>query len=168
MTDTDITKFRPLGSKDQDRESDEQSVTETIDLTSMFTRDVSSSGSFDLSGFRVSTVGKLLDAIPIPALLVGASSTIIFANQACRKLSAHKDQLLGVNFASLFLDSGAGTQAESAIEKVFIHKIPLVFEANLGSGKRSLQGRLHLRPIKVGRQRAVMVIIEDLWKEEES
>lgn len=167
MTDNDMTKFRPLAPKDHDRESDEQSVTETIDLTSMFTRDVSSSGSFDLRGFRVSTVGKLLDAIPIPALLVGASCTVMFANQACRKLSGHKDQLLGTNFSSLFLDSGTGGHAESAIEKVFIHKIPLVFEAMVGSQKRSIQGRLHLRPIKVGKQRAVMVIIEEMGTEKE-
>lgn len=167
MTDNDLTKFRPLGPKDHDRETDEQSVTETIDLTSMFTRDVSSSGSFDLRGFRVSTVGKLLNAIPIPALLVGSSCVVMFANQACRKISVQKDQLLGMNFSSLFSESSAGTQAESAIEKVFIHKIPLVFEANMGSTKSSLKGRLHLRPIKVGKQRAVMVIIEDMGKEKE-
>jgi two-component system, cell cycle sensor histidine kinase and response regulator CckA len=162
MTEKDTTTFRPLARKDQDRESDLQSVTETIDLTSMFTPDVSSSGSFDLRGLRVSTVGKLLDAIPIPALLVGSSCVVMFANQACRKISVQKDQLLGMNFASLFLDSGAGIQAESAIEKAFNHKIPLVFEALVGSAKSSVQGRLHLRPIKVGRQRAVMVIIEDM------
>ncbi len=134
----------------------------------MFTRDVSSSGSFDLRGFRVSTVGKLLDAIPIPALLVDPYRTIIFANQACAKVTAHPDKLLGSSFSSLFVDSAAGAQAESSIEKVFTHKIPLVFEAVLGAAKTRLQGRLHLRPVRMGGQRVVMVIIEDLRAAEES
>ncbi len=168
MTDEDLTKFRPLGAVNQESVPDEQTPTETIDLTSMFTQDVSTSGSFDLRGFRVSTVGKLLDAIPIPALLVDDSCAIVFANQACKKVTAHHDRLPGTSFSSLFLDSGAGAQADASIEKVFTHKIPLVFEGILGSEKTKLQGRLHLRPIRMGGQKSVMVIIEDVGTEREA
>ena len=43
---------------------------ETIDLSALFTDDVSSSGSFDLRRSRLSPFEKLLQAIPIPTLLV--------------------------------------------------------------------------------------------------
>ncbi len=165
MTDEDLTTISPICAENEDCIFDLQTPTETIDLTSMFARDVSSSGRLDLRGFRVSTVGKLLDAIPIPALLVDTYCTIVFANQACAKVTAHPDKLLGSSFSSLFVDSAAGAQAESSVEKVSTHKIPLVFEAVLGTAKIRLQGRLHLRPIRMGRQRVVMVIIEDLRAE---
>jgi len=45
-----------------------EEATQTIDLSSLLTRDTTSSGSFDIRGQIWSTTfGKLLQALPIPA-----------------------------------------------------------------------------------------------------
>ncbi len=45
--------------------------TESIELKSLFTRDVSASGSFDMrEGIWATTFGKVIQALPIPAFLI--------------------------------------------------------------------------------------------------
>src|SRR5271157_508698 len=50
--------------------------TETIDLNSLFSKDVTSSGSFDLRRVRFASFGKLLQVLSAPTLLIGRSHTI--------------------------------------------------------------------------------------------
>ena len=58
--------------------------TQTIDLGNLFTKDVTSSGSFDVRGdIWASTFGKLLQSLPIPALLVDRHHKVI--GQAIRR-----------------------------------------------------------------------------------
>jgi hypothetical protein len=44
--------------------------TQTIDLQSLLTSDVGQSGVFDLSDVGSTSFGKLLDALPVPVLLI--------------------------------------------------------------------------------------------------
>ncbi len=60
--------------------------TESIDVASLLTEDVTSSGSFDVSQFGSTSLGKLMQALPIPALLVDRTHRIVFANQASGKI----------------------------------------------------------------------------------
>ena len=73
---------------------------ETIDVNSLFTRDVSSSGSFDLRSVRASTFGKLMEAQPVPSLLLDESGKITFANQAWSKMDCDSDALPGNYFTT--------------------------------------------------------------------
>ncbi len=58
-------------------------ATQSIDLADLLTRDVSSSGSFDIrGGIWATTFGKLMQALPIPAVLVDQSFKMVAANQA--------------------------------------------------------------------------------------
>jgi len=60
--------------------------TETIDLDKVFPGDLTSSGSFQFSHIAFTSLGKLLQAIPVGTLLVDASGTIQFANRAFRDM----------------------------------------------------------------------------------
>ncbi len=66
-----------------------KSFTETIDVTAnieQFCGDpLTATGSFDLTEFWLSSFGKLLSAIPMPALLIDSSCSIIFANESSAK-----------------------------------------------------------------------------------
>jgi hypothetical protein len=136
--------------------------TETIDLNSLFTRDVASSGSFDLRGIEATSLGKLLQTIPIPALLVDGACAIAFANQASENIGFRNATYQPGSFASLFADGGEASGAEILIKKVFATRKPEVMEAALKKGRTRVWGRLHLRPLRVGKRRSILVLVEDL------
>ena len=57
--------------------------TQSIDLSSLFTGDVTTSGSFDIRGdIWATTFGRVLQALPIPALMIDDSLHVVAANQA--------------------------------------------------------------------------------------
>ncbi len=146
----------------------ERLSSETIDLGSLFNKDVTSSGSFDLRGFRATSFAKLLEAVPIPALLVSPARTVMFCNQACRKIGAAYDKMQGEEFSSLFPSPEDGIAAEALIQKVLAKRTPLVTEGILGTGKTRMWGRMHLRSVRVEKQRLVLVIVEDITLEKQS
>ncbi|MGO9567850.1 MAG: PAS domain-containing protein [Desulfomonilaceae bacterium] len=135
---------------------------ETIDLSAWFAEDVSPSGSFDLRRSRLSSFGKLLQAIPIPTLLVDESSTIAFANRACTRAAGEPGSIEGRRFSALFPNRTDGVQAEELIQKVFHNRIPLVVEGNLGTNGARMLGRIHFRSVRIQKTRMMLVIIEDI------
>jgi hypothetical protein len=54
--------------------------TESIDIFTLFSRDITSTGSFDLGGVEQTSLGKLLRSLPMQAFLIDENSTIIFSN----------------------------------------------------------------------------------------
>jgi PAS domain-containing protein len=141
---------------------------ETIDLSGLFTQDVSSSGSFDMRRSRLSSFGKLLEAIPIPTLLLDQSHRIIFANRACTRLAEEQKRLEGVRFSTLFRNQRDEQKAETLIDKVLSKRIPLIAEGTLGQGPSEMRGRIHFRAIRVEKIRTVFVIIEDITPSRQS
>lgn len=135
---------------------------ETIDLSAMFADDVSPSGSFDLRRSRLSSFEKLLQAIPIPALLVAESCTIVFANRACKRAAGEPGTIEGHRFSALFSNRTDGEQAEELIQKVFHNRIPLVAEGLLGADQVRMLGRIHFRSVRIQKKRVTLVIIEDI------
>lgn len=132
----------------------------TIDLTGMFSEGVSESGSFDLTEFRLKTTVKLLEAFPIPTFLVNAESEIIFANQACRRIDPSHQ--IGKHFPDLFPDVEAKERAASLVKDVLSHRMPLVSEGVLGTAGHTFCGRMHLRSVRMQRQRFALVMIEEI------
>lgn len=62
--------------------------TESIELKSLFTRDVTTSGSFDVrEGIWATTFGKVIQALPIPAFLIDEFLNVAVSNQACGKFT---------------------------------------------------------------------------------
>ncbi len=134
----------------------------TIDIGSLFTQDVSLSGSFDLRSFRVSSVGKLLEAIPIPVFLVDEYLSIAFANGPGSKLLPKKVGPEETRCAELFASPEDGEHGKRLIQRVLTQRIPLVAEAFLGPAPDRMLGRIHLRAVRIQKVRYVLVVIEDV------
>ena len=80
-----------------------ENYTQTIDLTPLFTKDLTSTGSFDISsGMWRTTFGKVLQALPIPVLLIDTSYRIIMANQAWGRIAENYGEIVFCPFAGLF------------------------------------------------------------------
>ena len=92
--------------------------TETIDLNSLFSKDVTSSGSFDLRRVGFASFGKLLQVLSTPTLLIGRSHTIEFANRAFLSLIEGLDPV-GRELSWLFPDPQQARVFGVLLEKVF-------------------------------------------------
>jgi PAS domain S-box-containing protein len=139
-------------------------ITQSIDIESLLPKDVTDSGSFDLTSIKNVTFGKLLEAIPIATLLVDSSGTIVFANKALNKIVDEKE-ILGSPFVSLF-DGLADTQEViSALAKIFEERKTQVLESSLHVGGLTLWCRTNLRSVRFKTERLVLVLIEDLTAE---
>lgn len=136
--------------------------TESVDLNSLFTENVTDSGSFDLRGAASASLAKLLQALPIPAFLVERSFNILLANQSCRKIGVDCDQIQGCSFGSLFVDPRSAREHLAVVEEVFSTRKPQIRQAELGLGRISMWGRMHFRSLRLGDYRAVLVLVEDL------
>ncbi len=136
--------------------------TESIDLSGLFTEDVTVSGSFDLTDFEVSSIGKLLNALPIPALLLDRSQTILFAGESCKKVSLKYKKVIGEKFSVLFPNPDDAEDARQMIENVILYRIPQVKESVLRIGRGRIWCRMYMRPLRMLMDRTVMVLVEDL------
>lgn len=166
MKETDIPSF---DFSDESLAPPTSAKTLSIDLSTLFTSDVYSSGTFDLSAIGSSSLGRLLDALPIPAMLIDRWGQIGFANRACARLSSDYKKVQGIRFADLVpLPNNARKAQElmqktqALIERAFETRQPQVSEAILEIENRKIWARLHLRSVKLGLERHILLIIEDL------
>lgn len=136
--------------------------TETIDLNALFSPDLTESGSFDISDVNQSTFAKLLQAMSVPTLLVSRSHAIKFANSAFMKTIRDSLDLKGTTFSSIFPNPREARQAQLLLEKVFEERRPEVREKVLQIRRIRLWARIHLRTIRLGSERLVLVQIENL------
>jgi len=146
--------------------------TETIDLSNLLTCDVYASGSFDLSGVASTSFGKLLDALPLPALLIDRRHCIAFANQACTKVCRDFGKILGSPFQDLLSRPRESIKAQelsgklqSLLEKAFAVRRPTTAEVILEVDQRKIWSRLHIRSVRIGLERHLLAFIEDVTNE---
>ncbi len=164
MPDKDPTDFRPMQRKFVD--PDGRMVTETIDLDSLFTKSLSSSGSFDIrGGIWATTFGKVIQALPIPALLIDDCYRVVVSNQACRKISPNYEKIHGEPVAALFVSDSDPAKALSVVEAVFLSRKPRVLESLVEIEGNRIWGRTTFRSIRIGEKRLILALIEDLTLE---
>ncbi|MBI5571803.1 MAG: EAL domain-containing protein [Desulfomonile tiedjei] len=137
-------------------------ATESIELSSLFTRDVTSSGSFDLRGVEATSFGRLIQSLPVPSVVVNQSNIIVMINRAWGRTNARYQGMQGTLFSSLFPHPADAATAETLLAKVLSGRKPLVWEALLGFEGTRIWGRAHFRPIRVHEERLALVLIEDL------
>ncbi len=144
----------------------------SIDLSTLFTPDVYSSGTFDLSAISSSSIGRLLDALPIPVLLIDQWFQVGFVNRACGKISTDYQKIKGAPFANLIpLPTDVGKaqslaqKIQALIERAFATRRPQISEAILEIENNRIWARLHLRSVRIGLERHVLLIIENLTHE---
>lgn len=147
-------------------------ATQTIDVNSLFTRNVGVTGTFDLSGIGSTSFGKLLEALPTPTLVVDQWHLVAFANQACERVGLSPSVAQARPFADLISKPRDPERAkqladrvDSLLDRAFQTRKPQSTEAILELDQRKLWTRMHLRSVKIGRQRYVLLIVEDLTAE---
>jgi two-component system, cell cycle sensor histidine kinase and response regulator CckA len=140
--------------------------TETIDLASLLTKDVSTTGSFDIRGeIWTTTFGKVLQAIPIPAFLIDTGYNVLQANQACSKISPAYETVLGAPFSGLLAVPLGRDRIQTLIEEVFAARKTRVGETLLQIGDRKIWARMTLRSVRIMQDRFALALIEDLTNE---
>jgi nitrogen-specific signal transduction histidine kinase len=146
--------------------------TQTIDLQSLLTYDAGKSGVFDLTDITSTSLGKLLNALPVPVLLVDQWFCIAFVNQACEKLRVNSKALKGSRFTDLLPNPDDAARAKTLesktmvlLERTFSDRKPQKAEAILEIEKHRIWSRLHLRSVRLSSARYIMVIIEDVTYE---
>jgi diguanylate cyclase (GGDEF)-like protein/PAS domain S-box-containing protein len=145
--------------------SPEANATETIDLDEMFDSEVSSTGSFDLQSLRGTSFVKLLQALPICALLVDESYNLAFPNSCCSDIHGDYQQITGQPFASLFPIPQHRERSQALMEKVFLERKPVAVQALLDILGNRRWVRLHLRSLRMEGQRFALVLVQDLTLE---
>jgi len=128
-------------------------------------RDVTESGSFDLRWLRMAAFGKLLEAIPMPILLVNVHGSIQLSNQAFLHLARLPASIVGWSFYSLFPDPDEMRLAEKLLGSVLTARRPEFTTGMLRLAGNEIWCRMSLRAIRFGNERSVLVLIEDLTAE---
>jgi hypothetical protein len=133
---------------------------------------MSQSGVFDLRDIGSTSLGKLLNALPVPVLLIDQWFCVAFLNESCAKLSLNYERYKGSRFTDLlpYLHDAERAKVLNArtmtlLEQVFADRRPRKAEAILEIGKHKRWTRLNLRTIRLGSGRNIMAIIEDLTSE---
>jgi signal transduction histidine kinase len=128
-------------------------------------RSVTETGSFDLTWITMASFGKLLHAVPMPILLVSASGEIQFENYAFVTISGRFVSFAGKSLYSLFPGPEESQHAQALVDRVLNKRKPQVREGVLVIHNRELWSRMHLRSIRFGKVRSLLVLVEDLSAE---
>jgi hypothetical protein len=170
---TVIAPMQRLGRSNRSAQEDSGDLsTQTIDLNSLFTEDVYSTGTFDLRSIESSSLGMLLDALPMPACLIDQWYTLVFSNQAWRKIMP---DLRSDQYPSFFDFLRRPAQkdkakrlvakAEKLLHRAFETRKPQQAEAIFDLEQRRMWCRLHLRAVRIRSQRHLLVLVEDITTE---
>ena len=146
---------------------DDEETTESVDLSRFLIDELSTSGSFNFTGITKTWFGKLLQALPILALLIDESGNISFMNQCWERVTPDHDELLGKSLASLFPNAWAARGAQEIIQKVFSARKPETYQAILQVKEAKIWARMYFRSIRMGDSRSLLILVEDLTHERE-
>ncbi len=144
---------------------EEDLCAQSVDLTQWFSTGLTATGSFDLGIVAATQFGNLLDALPVPILMIDGSFMVVFANQACAKISPNYERIKGVPFTTLVPRSRNAEKAQWLLRKVFATRKPHVADGILQMEATKIWGRLHFSSVRIGRERFVLLLIEDLTGE---
>ena len=137
------------------------------DYLSIFTDNVTESGSFRIPAGWSDPFWNILHALPVPALVVDRSHEISFANSACRQALESQEDLKGKPFSCLFREASGARDAEQIADNVYHVKTPRTLEVGVSHGNKKIWVRLHYRSLRIDSDRFVLVLIEDLTVERE-
>lgn len=139
----------------------EQDYTESIQVAAAVSDSMTSSGSYRVTQFQVASFHSLLNALPIPAILVDQTYSIIFANEASEKINIDSRKMRGGPFFSMFPDHREGLAVQAVIDRVFSERKRHVCDTCLQVKGRRMWGRMHFRSLRFGTARLVLVLMED-------
>jgi PAS domain S-box-containing protein len=136
--------------------------TQTIDLDQAFDSRLSESGSFLLGRLNMAEFAKLFQAIPVPVFLVDQAGSIVFLTDSCCKISGDYQAFKGRPFTDMFLQPSARKGIQITMAEVFHTRRSRTVNAVMAADSRAMWGRVHLRPLRMGNARYLLILIEDL------
>ncbi len=136
--------------------------TESIDLSDMIQALEEEASTERLQQFHTTAFGKLLEALPIPAFLIDGDGWIALANQAGKRISSNPEEVSENQFHVLFQRSKTAERFRALFEEVVQTGNTQVAEGLLSTERGNIWGRLHMRSVKIGDQRGVLLLVEDL------
>jgi DNA-binding CsgD family transcriptional regulator len=136
--------------------------TEIIEAESVFSSNVTDSGSFDIR-MQVKQFGRLLNSFPIPCLLVDEGYRIVLANEYCYVLGSPPERFTGAPLLNFFPVDNQIVQ--SFFEQVFIQRKGIIFGGAMQVENRKIFVKICLRSIRSGAQRLVLAVVEDVTDE---
>jgi PAS domain S-box-containing protein len=142
-------------------------ATQTIHIDGFPTQDLTLSGSFSFGGLDETWFGKLINALPLPALLLDDDFAVAFANSACARISPDYREVVGRPFSSLFSNEWMAGEAVAVAQKVFSTRRRECAQGILEIGTGRVWGRMYMRSIRMSMSRLVLILIEDLTLEKE-
>ncbi|MEW6113356.1 MAG: PAS domain S-box protein [Thermodesulfobacteriota bacterium] len=140
-------------------------ATETIDLDQALSSAVTDSGSFDVGMINIQEFTKLFQAIPIPLFLADKTGTVVFMNDSCAKVSDEYMTFKGRPFTDLFARQAVRKGIRAAMAEVFHTRRVRRARALISVRNRAVWGRIHLRPLRMGYERYLLILVEDLTPE---
>jgi two-component sensor histidine kinase len=159
LTDDDVLTF--------DHDPDENS-TETIDFSELFPPGVTYTGSFELDRGKVRSFSKLLNALPMPALLVESSLNVMYANEPCSRFGLDPATLAGGPLSDLFPYPTDARHTKNLLRRVFQVRKAQIKELMIGTETARMWGRVHFRSLRIATERFVLVLVEDLtWEKKQ-
>lgn len=138
---------------------------DTIDLDSIFTADVTMSGSFNVRDIHLTSFARLLNAIPLPVVLVDRFAGVKFANEGWGKIVSEYHSILNTPFPRLFPEPETARKVHAIIEAVFSDRKTQTAEGWLLIRENRIWGRMSFRSLRLGSERFVLVPVEDLTLE---
>ncbi len=145
----------------------DQDTTDSLDLTCMFGRNFTATGSFDLRGVQAKSLSKLLDSLPMPGLLVDDVYAVAYANDFWNDTIGGFDKIEGRAFNLLFPDQNQAAEVHNLLRRTFADRKPRARKLALNTGKSHIWGRMHLRSVRLGWRRYILVLYQDLTVEKE-
>ena len=137
--------------------------TQTIELTELFAEELTTTGSFDVRGGIWKTAfGKVIQALPIPTLLIDQSFHIVVANQACGKISLKYEEMQHPLFSRFFPEASVARRIQAILEDVFSTRKPVVVNGTLEIGNYTIWARMTFRSIRIMEERFILLLVEDL------
>jgi PAS domain S-box-containing protein len=135
---------------------------ETVDVQRLSSPTVTDSGSFDLRDFRTTSLGRILNTVPLPALMVNESLDIMFANESSKRIGLNWQDLSVPSLAAMFPKQHHRDRAVRLVERVLSRRVRGSCIAKIGLDDDFIWGRLHCRSLRLLSQRTALVLIEDL------
>lgn len=138
----------------------------SFDLALLLDEDPTLPNCVDTGGLQATALGKTLDAMPIPALLVDRFWNIAFANQAWGRIGRQPWMLLGLPLSTLFFDESVITRIQQLTAEIFTTGKSQVVDARFEITGGRIRSRLYLQFARLGKSKWIVVLMEDLNYEE--
>jgi|GEM_PF-7051297 len=131
----------------------------------------STTQTMDWPSARPGSLGALLDALPVPAMLIDEAHQVAVANQGCR-FDSDRAETGSLPFESLLALPRERDRlrilkerARRVIDEAFLAHGPRVAEAILTLGGKRIWARLQMRKIRIEGERYLLILIQDVTEE---